>query len=81
MYYTYVLKSQVDGRLYKGHCQDLRKRILEHNSRKVFSTKGFIPWELVYFESFETRKEAINREKFLKTGVGREFLKEKIKAA
>ena len=74
----YVLKSEIDGRLYKGQTNKIDKRIIEHNSGKTKSTKGFKPWKLVYLESFKTRDEAVIREKFFKTGSGREFLKEKI---
>lgn len=74
-YFVYVLKSQKDGRLYKGQTSDLNERIKQHNSDKTKSTKGFMPWELVYFETFQTREEAVFREKYLKTGSGREFLK------
>src|SRR5690606_28044965 len=55
LYYTYVLKSNVDGRLYKGHTDDVEKRLREHNAGKTKSTKGFIPWELVYFEIFKSK--------------------------
>ncbi|HLV38078.1 GIY-YIG nuclease family protein [Xanthomarina sp.] len=78
LYYTYVLKSNVDGRLYKGHTDDVEKRLREHNAGKTKSTKGFIPWELVYFEIFKSKLEAVLREKYFKTGSGREFLKDKI---
>ncbi|WP_373709516.1 GIY-YIG nuclease family protein [Kaistella sp.] len=74
-YFVYVLKSQKDGRLYKGQTSDLNERVKQHNSGKTKSTKGFMPWELVYFETFQTREEAVLREKYLKTGSGREFLK------
>jgi len=79
MYYTYVLKSKLDGRLYKGHTHNLENRIKEHNSGKTFSTKTYVPWELVYFEEFLTREEAVSREKYFKSGVGREYLKNIIK--
>ncbi|MGB6082819.1 GIY-YIG nuclease family protein [Moheibacter sp.] len=79
MFYTYVIKSGVDGRLYKGHCEFLEKRIEEHNSGKTKSTKAYVPWKLVYFESFSTRNEAVLREKYFKSGIGREFIKEKIR--
>ena len=74
-YFVYVLKSQKDGRLYKGQTSDLNERVKQHNSGKTKSTKGFMPWELVYFEKFQAREEAVLREKYLKTGSGREFLK------
>lgn len=77
-YFVYVLESNIDGRLYKGQTSDIEKRIIEHNSGKTKSTKGYKPWKLVYFETFETRDEAVIREKYFKTGIGREFLKEKL---
>ncbi len=77
-YFVYVLKSEIDGRLYKGQTSNIDKRIIEHNSGKTKSTKGFIPWKLVYSETFETRDEAVLREKYFKTGSGREFLKGKL---
>ena len=74
-YFVYILESEIDGRLYKGQTSDLDKRLQEHNSGKTKSTKGYIPWKLVHFEKFGTIEEAVLREKFLKTGSGREFLK------
>ena len=71
--------SLKDGRLYKGQTNNLGNRIIEHNTGKTKSTKGYLPWELVYFESFKTREEAVLREKYFKTGSGREFLKGKLK--
>lgn len=77
-YYTYILRSDIDGRLYKGHTDDVEKRLKEHNTGKTKSTKGYIPWKLVYIETFKTKQEAILREKYFKTGSGRELLKVKI---
>lgn len=74
-YYAYVLKSKVDGRLYKGFTSNLDNRINEHNRGKTKSTKGYKPWELFYYEVFDSKEEAIKREKFFKSGAGREFLK------
>ncbi len=78
MHFVYVLQSEVDGRLYKGMTNNLEKRIDQHNSGKNRSTKGFLPWVLVYHEVFSTQIEARAREKFFKSGVGREFLKDKL---
>ncbi len=78
-YFTYVLKSEVDGRMYKGLTNDLKRRIKEHNSGKHKSTKAYLPWRLVYYESFETFAEAREKEKYFKSGIGREFLKSIIK--
>ena len=78
MFYVYVLRSIDDGILYKGITSDLKKRLQEHNSGKTRSTKAFIPWKIIYYETFETRIEARSREKFFKSGFGREFLKKVI---
>ena len=75
MFFTYILKSEKTGRLYKGHTKNLELRIEQHNSGKTKSTKHGIPWKLIYHETFETRKEAIERERFLKTGSGYRFIK------
>ena len=75
MFWVYVLKSEKDGRLYKGLSQNIEKRLLQHNIGANRSTKGFRPWFLVFKKSFETRIEARDYERFLKSGIGREFLK------
>jgi putative endonuclease len=75
MIYAYVIRSTVDGRLYKGVSGDIEQRLLEHNAGKTKSTRPYKPWTLVYFEKFDTFEEARNREKFFKSGSGREFLK------
>jgi len=78
MYFAYVIFSKACMRFYKGQCQNLEKRLVEHNKGLTKSTKPFIPWELVYFESFRTREEALAREKYFKTAAGRRYLKAKI---
>ena len=78
-YFVYVLKSEIDGRLYKGQTTDIENRLKEHNAGKTKSTKGFIPWKLVYFEQFDFIQEAVAREKYFKSGSGREFLKSLLK--
>ncbi len=78
MYYVYVVKSEKDGRLYKGLTDNLEKRLKQHNLGQNKSTKGFMPWKMVYYEEFQTREEARIREKYFKSGKGREFLKLKL---
>jgi putative endonuclease len=80
MYYAYVIRSRIAGYVYKGHCEDLDTRIRQHNSGMTRSLIPYIPFDLVYYEAFDTRAEAIQREKYFKTAAGRRFLKEKIKA-
>lgn len=74
-FYTYVLYSKLHERFYTGLTQNLKRRLQEHNSGKTKSTKAYRPWELVFSESFQTRAEARNREKYLKSGVGREYIR------
>jgi len=54
---------------------NVERRIIEHNKKQNRSTKGYAPFELILKESFETRIEARKREKYLKSGSGKEFLK------
>ena len=79
MFYVYVLQSQIDGRLYKGLTQNLNERLMQHNKGKTKSTKAFRPWKLLYYESFNSREEAREREKYLKSGIGRELINKIIK--
>ena len=58
-------------------CIDLGRRLKEHNTGKTFSTKGYRPWVLVFVEEYMSRAEARNREKYLKGGSGKEFIKSK----
>jgi putative endonuclease len=74
-YYSYVLYSPEFNRFYKGHCESLNNRIKQHNAGFTKSTKPFIPWNLIWYEEFESRDLAIQREKYLKTAAGRKFLK------
>ena len=80
-YYVYTLKSKKNGNHYTGYTKDLNRRIVEHNTnknRKQFTSNNG-PWELVSFDIFATKVEAMQHERFLKTGKGREFLKSKLK--
>ena len=75
MYFAYVIRSRSTGRHYAGHTSDLIQRLGQHNSGITKSTKNRGPWELVHQELFATRAEAVRRERFLKSGQGREELK------
>jgi putative endonuclease len=78
MYFAYVLKSVDHDYYYKGHCHDLENRLKQHNSGMTISIKPYIPFTLVYFEEFETEKDAIARKKYFKSAAGRRFLKTKL---
>ncbi|MFA5358670.1 MAG: GIY-YIG nuclease family protein [Patescibacteria group bacterium] len=74
-YFIYVIKSKKDGRLYVGMTSDLEERLFYHNAGYQFSTKGYRPWEIVYSERAASRLLARQREKYFKSGCGKEFLK------
>ncbi len=78
IYYTYVLKSSIDDKLYIGWTDDLKHRLAKHNSGDVIATRNRRPMSLVYFEGCTNKQKAIEREKYFKTGFGRRFLKNRI---
>ena len=75
MYVVYVLKSLKDGHHYIGYTGNLLRRLKEHNDGKTASTRYRRPFELIYTEEFSEKEEAEKREKFFKSGIGREELK------
>ena len=81
MYYVYVLYSQVDGGFYTGSTPDLKRRFSEHCNGKVTSTKSRRPVELVYYEAGLEKSDAVRREKYLKTGMGKRYLRNRLEAS
>jgi putative endonuclease len=93
MFYTYLLQSMKDGKFYTGYTRDLRKRFSDHNSGKVFSTKGRGPFRIIYYEACLDEDDAKAREIYLnpvrskqektsngvKTGMGKRYLKTRLK--
>jgi len=79
MYYVYILRSIKNNQFYTGSAVDLRKRFSEHNNRKVTSTKGRGPFKLIYYEACLNQKDAFVREKYLKTGMGKRYIKNRLK--
>ena len=76
MYWVYAISAERTERVYVGLSKNVEKRVLEHNLGEVFSTKGYRPWRLIYKEKCGiNRADARRREKYLKSGVGKEFLK------
>ena len=75
MYYVYILRSESTGKIYKGSTEDLRRRLEEHTANMVTATKNRGPWKLVYNETHPTRSAAMLRERYFKTGKGREELR------
>jgi putative endonuclease len=66
MHYVYVIKSDKDEKLYIGYTKDLKKRIQDHNKGKNFSTAYRGKFSLIYYEAFNSQKDATEREKQLK---------------
>lgn len=66
MFYVYLIQSKKDKSLYTGFAADLEDRFKKHNQRLVQSTKNKTPWELIYYEAYMSKKDALQREKQLK---------------
>ena len=77
-YYSYVLLSLKNGTLYKGSTDNIEKRIATHNAGKVKYSSKHLPWEVVIYEEFNSRTDAVKREKWYKTGVGREWINKQL---
>jgi len=72
---TYVIKSLSDGKYYVGSCENVDKRLKQHNTGKTRSTKSGAPWKLVHQELYDTRQEAYKRERKIKSYKGGEVFK------
>jgi len=75
LFTTYVLRSRTTGRFYTGSSSNFDTRFEQHNQDKSASTKHRGPWDVVHREDFATLAEAVRRERYLKTGKGRDELK------
>ncbi|MFY9814981.1 MAG: GIY-YIG nuclease family protein [Dehalococcoidales bacterium] len=80
MYTVYVLRSKSTGKHYTGQTENFQIRFNAHATGLARYTHERGPRELVYSEEFRTRALAMAREKFLKSGQGREWLKEQLKS-
>jgi putative endonuclease len=78
MFYVYIIESLKDGTYYIGQTEDLSSRLDIHNKGLSKYTSRKLPWRIIYFEEYKTRKEAIVRERFLKEQRNREFYKKLI---
>lgn len=85
MIIVYVLKSQSTGKIYIGQTADLEKRLARHNGSLPSKQRSYTKvnkgsWEVVYSEKYGTRQEALTREKYLKSHIGRDWLRRNILA-
>ena len=79
MFYVYVLRSEADSGFYIGYTNNLRIRLKEHRAGKSFATAHRSPWTLVYYEAYIEQADALGRERYLKSGAGRRFLKAQLR--
>jgi putative endonuclease len=73
-YYVYILRNE-SGRLYIGYSEDVERRVADHNAGKVFATKPYIPYKLIFYEAYTSMVDAKRREMYLKTTKGRTTIK------
>jgi putative endonuclease len=78
-HYVYVLRSLKDGLFYVGYSDDLRQRVADHNKGKNISTKNRRPLELIFYEAYPNKKDALRRERYFKTTKGKTTLKQILK--
>ena len=75
MYKVYAIKSYIKNYIYVGFAMNLEERLNRHNKGWEKTTKAYAPFKLIYSEDYDDRKSARQREKYLKSGIGKEFLK------
>ena len=81
MHFVYILQSILNRKLYVGRTSRLRERMIEHQNRKVWATKRMGKCELIMYEAFKSKKDAIRRERYFKTSKGKSSLKQIIRAS
>jgi putative endonuclease len=79
MYYVYIMQSKKDKQFHTGFARDLKNRLREHNAGRVSSTKERVLFELIYYEGCLNEQDALAREKYLKSGMGKRYLKNRLK--
>jgi len=78
-FYTYILRSKRNNKLYIGFTSDLKIRLKEHNQGENKATKPNVPYELIFYCSFNNQKDAISCEKYFKTTAGWRRIKQMLK--
>ncbi len=79
MHYVYIIQSESSGSWYIGYSTDPYSRLEKHNKNGNTSTSRKGPWKLIYFEAYLDKRDALGREKFLKSGAGWRFLKKQMR--
>lgn len=79
-YFVYILQSMKDKKFYTGYTKNLKLRFEQHAKGLVDSTKDRKPLKLIYYEACLNQRDAIHREKYLKTYLGKMFIKNRLKS-
>jgi len=79
-HYVYVLQSRKDNKFYTGYTKNLKLRFEQHRKGEIESTKDRRPLKLIYFEGCLNQQDATHREKYLKTYLGKMFLRNRLKS-
>lgn len=79
-YYVYVLQSKKDNKFYTGYTKNLKLRFKQHQEKRVSSTRNRGSLKLIYFEGCLNQQDATHREKYLKTYLGKMFLRNRLKS-
>jgi putative endonuclease len=80
-YYVYIIQSAKDGRYYVGSTQDIEARVARHNQGRSKYTRNRGPWEVVYFEEYSRRADAVKREKVIKNRKRRDYINRLVSAS
>lgn len=79
MFYVYILLSLKDKNWYTGYSNDLKRRFTDHNKGLVYATRKRRPFQLIYYEASMNGHDAMMRERYLKSGMGKRYLKNRLK--
>lgn len=79
MHYVYILLSEKDGKFYTGLTNNLKRRIQEHQSGNVRSIWNRRPLKLIYYEACLNEDDAEQRETYLKSGMGKKYIRNRLK--
>ena len=80
-YFLYIIQSDKDGTYYVGSTQDIKDRLARHNQGRSNYTRNRGPWEVVYFEEYSRRVDAVKREKAIKNRKRRDYIESLVKAS
>ena len=78
-YYVYILQSAQNKGWYTGYTSNLKRRLSEHNSGYTKSIRHKGPWRLIYYEACLSLDDAVAREKYLKSGMGKRYIRNRLK--